>query len=167
MTFGDLYTDDDLLFGPALIRAHELESKEAIYPRIVVDQCIFEELASGNLRRNAVHDLDEEFDHLESLLVRGTDGLAYIDYLQAYPSADGDELDEYLALLERHRKHILRNLRTVPSSSAAFSKLFWLATRHNQAVSRLEKRNVGERLRKRLLLPVTTKLGPTLFQEKT
>jgi hypothetical protein len=37
---GELYHDNNFVVGPALIKAYELESKYAIYPRIVLDDCI-------------------------------------------------------------------------------------------------------------------------------
>lgn len=40
MTTGQLFHDSNLLFGPALVRAHNIEAKIARYPRIVVDECI-------------------------------------------------------------------------------------------------------------------------------
>lgn len=38
---------DDIVFGPALVRSYELESKKAIYPRIIIDKELIE-LASGD-----------------------------------------------------------------------------------------------------------------------
>lgn len=37
ITLGDLHHDDSVVFGPALNRAHYLESKIADYPRIILD----------------------------------------------------------------------------------------------------------------------------------
>jgi hypothetical protein len=39
---GDLYHRDNMIFGPALNRAYEIESKEAFYPRIIVPQDVLE-----------------------------------------------------------------------------------------------------------------------------
>lgn len=41
ITIGDLYIDDTFVSGKALIKAYELESKIAIYPRVVIDFDIF------------------------------------------------------------------------------------------------------------------------------
>lgn len=38
IVLGDLYHRDNVIFGPALLSAHKIESKEAFYPRIVVSQ---------------------------------------------------------------------------------------------------------------------------------
>lgn len=37
ITIGDIVHDDSIVFGPALNRAYELESEQAIYPRIILD----------------------------------------------------------------------------------------------------------------------------------
>jgi hypothetical protein len=37
VTIGDIVHDDSIVFGPALNRAYELESQQAIYPRIILD----------------------------------------------------------------------------------------------------------------------------------
>ncbi|MES1199225.1 MAG: hypothetical protein ABUS48_04515 [Pseudomonadota bacterium] len=45
MTIGKLYHDEHIVFGPALNRAYELEHREAVYPRALLDPEI-ESLAS-------------------------------------------------------------------------------------------------------------------------
>lgn len=40
LTVGNLFHDESTVFGPALNRAYELESKSAIYPRILIDPLI-------------------------------------------------------------------------------------------------------------------------------
>jgi hypothetical protein len=41
ITFGDIFIDDKMVFGPALIRAYELEDQVAIAPRVIVDPEVF------------------------------------------------------------------------------------------------------------------------------
>ncbi|MBN8825586.1 MAG: hypothetical protein J0I82_26395, partial [Spirosoma sp.] len=43
---GPYYMDDNILFSKAMIRAYIIESKEAIYPRIVLDKAIIEKLST-------------------------------------------------------------------------------------------------------------------------
>jgi hypothetical protein len=44
VTIGDIIHDDQIVFGPALIRAYDLERTVAVYPRIVLDQVVLDEL---------------------------------------------------------------------------------------------------------------------------
>lgn len=44
VTIGPLHHDHRIVFGPALNRAYELESKEAVYPRIIIDPAILDRL---------------------------------------------------------------------------------------------------------------------------
>lgn len=39
---GEVFEEHGLLFGPGLVEAHELESKVAIYPRLVVSESLYE-----------------------------------------------------------------------------------------------------------------------------
>lgn len=44
ITYGDVYYDDLSFFGPAVDRAYEIESKEAVTPRILIDQAFGSDL---------------------------------------------------------------------------------------------------------------------------
>ena len=46
ITYGKIFHDSELIFGPAMNHAYRLESKEANYPRIIIDQ------AALNLKNN-------------------------------------------------------------------------------------------------------------------
>jgi hypothetical protein len=57
---GDIIHDEEVVFGPALNRAYELESKVAIYPRIVVDEPVLKigEIAGFDFVEDHIHFLD-------------------------------------------------------------------------------------------------------------
>lgn len=57
---GDIIHDEEVVFGPALNRAYELESNVAVYPRIVVDEPVLRigEIAGFDFVENGVHFLD-------------------------------------------------------------------------------------------------------------
>lgn len=38
---GGIYHDDDLCFGPAMVRAYEIESKEAVHPCVMLDREVY------------------------------------------------------------------------------------------------------------------------------
>jgi hypothetical protein len=60
ITIGDIYHDDEVVFGPALNRAYELESKIAVVPRIVFDAELLElgDVSWLSACENGVHFLD-------------------------------------------------------------------------------------------------------------
>jgi hypothetical protein len=60
ITVGDIIHDEEVVFGPALNRAYELESKVAIYPRIVVDELVLKigKIAGFDFVEDGVHFLD-------------------------------------------------------------------------------------------------------------
>lgn len=52
IAYGDVYYEEErsLFFGPAVNRAYQIENKEVIYPRIVVDDYVAEEVIGYNNR---------------------------------------------------------------------------------------------------------------------
>jgi hypothetical protein len=57
---GEIIHDEEVVFGPALNRAYELESKVAIYPRIVVDEPVLKigKIAGFDFVEDGIHFLD-------------------------------------------------------------------------------------------------------------
>ena len=81
ITKGPLYLTKDLVGGKALIDAVELENT-AVYPRIVVDDCILDELNSFKMQ----NDLFKSFIDASclDLLVKDTDGKVSLNYIMSY-----------------------------------------------------------------------------------
>jgi hypothetical protein len=129
---GKIYLDN-VVFGPALVKAYELESQYAIYPRIVV-------------HRDLAKRLKKTISSLP-LLDRGEDGAYFIDYLRAQCSVRmtlPDKRDDILAteVIRKHRARIeaviLDEGRPIRSRSESVKKKFmWLALYHNRTVHSL------------------------------
>lgn len=67
ITIGDFYINDTIVWGPALLRAYELEATIANYPRIVLDTSILEGLNHCKEKSNFI-----SLDH---------DGINYLNYM--------------------------------------------------------------------------------------
>lgn len=65
LAVGKLYHDNDVVYGPGLVRAHELESRIAVYPRVIMTPADFEcsirscgEISQSILRKTFILDND-------------------------------------------------------------------------------------------------------------
>lgn len=75
-TVGNLFIDSVMVWGSALVRATELESELAVYPRVIADDSLMKLLAK---------DADTADGNCEKYcLSRDADGKYYLDYLGAY-----------------------------------------------------------------------------------
>lgn len=61
VTIGLLHHDEDIVFGPALNRAYELESRHAIFPRIILDPACAELFETGD----ELIGFDQEFSFID------------------------------------------------------------------------------------------------------
>ena len=101
VTVGDLYHDEQLIVGPAMVRAYELESKSAKYPRVIIDP---EALEVGRSHRSNRHSRREESAYLESFLLEDDDGWMFFDWFSwkvvvEAIGADDQAYPNYLARL--------------------------------------------------------------------
>jgi hypothetical protein len=134
VTVGEIFvgeTGDATFFGPALIRAYEIESQEAIFPRIVVGEEALVEHRSNKALRSESNTLKYELEAIDKLLAVGEDGTRYINYLAAAES----EIDEggYPDFLHRHAE-LIRDGRVAASDLRVKRKFEWLARYHNATV---------------------------------
>jgi hypothetical protein len=127
MSIGQLHIRDGFVFGPALVEAYELESREAIHPRIVL---------SSEVKRSQRADLryysDPRYAPQSSLLLCDDDGHTFISYLGAL----FEDLDDPEPGLERHRDAVRQQLRTSRGDKRRWEKYRWLAEYHNAVVRR-------------------------------
>jgi hypothetical protein len=96
LTVGEIHQSNDVIFGPAMVRAYDLESSFANYPRIVIDPDVFKALRSDQRLHAEHHDVAQEMKYIKGLVRKGDDGLYFIDYLGAFRN----EMDDYEAFPE-------------------------------------------------------------------
>jgi hypothetical protein len=133
LTIGEIATSEGMVFGPALVKAYEMEASSAIYPRIVIDPIVLQTFVETNALRKIEATLEHDSKELLQLIRQDVDGLYFVDYLRAIRSEDTEE--RYLVFLRKHREMIERRLNGLDAIGVA-SKLGWLASYHNQTVAR-------------------------------
>ncbi|MDD4169268.1 MAG: hypothetical protein PHD36_03250 [Desulfotomaculaceae bacterium] len=85
IAFGKVFHSGNIAFGPALVRAYELESKTAIYPRVILEKNYFKEydydLQYLNPKLLKIHPNLTDKNHLVHLAQKDNDGLYYVNFL--------------------------------------------------------------------------------------
>lgn len=74
ITHGDFFSDEVMIWGNALVQAYNLESKIAIYPRIVIHPNLIGDIKYFQRKANG------EDDNLLKWIAQDQDGLCYVDY---------------------------------------------------------------------------------------
>jgi len=126
ISLGAIHHQQDIAFGPALIDAYDLESKSAVYPRIVIT----EDTVQKGLTKNPHNYHEEEMNSVLGMLHKDSDGLYHVDFLNQRADTDNDE--EYVLLLSKVRNMILAGLSS--ENVSIQQKYMWLKTRYNAAV---------------------------------
>ena len=134
LTVGDVYVDKSTVFGPAMVRAYELESSFAIYPRIVVDPVVFKEYFSQVAMQGHPHDANVDFEYIDNLLECAEDQIYFVDYLRQ-GKGEMDHPEEFQSYLKDHRERIASSLSEFSTLNRAKQKYLWLANYHNQVAN--------------------------------
>jgi hypothetical protein len=120
---GDIFYDkkNNILYGPALVEAYQLESKSIVYPRIGISNNIIDELGGDQLFskqlpnpydpvRLGIFNDDEAMDerailtviYLHNLMNKDKDDIYFVDYLRV--AFHLEEEEDYLNLIKLHMR---------------------------------------------------------------
>lgn len=129
ISFGELYVDDHMVFGPALIDAHNLDVQGAP-PRLG--------LAASLLQRIAQHVRyygPTWTPYASQLLQDATDGTVFLNYL-SIAFEDFPDSTFNLELLAAHRREVEKRLLDPLIPRGVRDKYSWVARYHNLVISR-------------------------------
>ncbi len=121
-----LYMDDQIVFGPALIEAHDAEQKLARDPRIVLAKSA-REMSSENKLTDDTKNMQHQYDFLledsdEQLFLNYLSGVVEFEHDMGYPATD---------YLQDHGNLIKDRLRSFKSKPQIWAKYYWCAMYHN------------------------------------
>jgi len=119
ISVGELYIDEDIVFGPALMEAYQAEQNLAVYPRVIL--CDSAEMEYRDPRR----------ERKVSNLLIDSDQHVFVDYLDntvmiAYP--DDRPFTEFL---EGHKTSVVAKLKEFTNKPYIRAKYDWAAIYHN------------------------------------
>ncbi|QEK50688.1 hypothetical protein FYC62_02665 [Pedobacter aquae] len=108
IVFGKLIHQPDVILGPAMNEAYDLESKSALYPRITIDPDIMEMMAKENELSDSVYTV-KDYDFHKTFEI-DFDNTYYINYFSDVANYlnDGDEIKYYQKLRQLIRNGVKR-----------------------------------------------------------
>lgn len=157
---GEIYVDDDFVFGKSLIEAHKLESKIAKYPRVVLSDKLMKKFKQIYLSPNppkytgnACDEWDFARNSNKKFLLEA-EGICFFNYLQFCELGDLGVADfhvEDYSLFAYHQNFIIRRTQTILSNRKDYKdaekfnkiieKYLWLACYHNYYLNDLINRS--------------------------
>lgn len=132
LTYGDVFHDSDFIFGPAMNKAYDLESKLAVSPRILIDNDIIE---FGQKYLPEFFNEGME-NYVFNYVSKDSDDKYYIDYFQkgvdTFWEIEQNDKD-FIQALEKIIKHGLNE-----EKDCIYRKYLWMKDKFNQMVFELK-----------------------------
>ena len=136
VAIGKLIHNENVIFGPALVKAYNLESKISKFPRIIIDKEVINE---GLKYHSKNHTLIEEEEYIMDIVTLDDDNIYYIDYIQK-SSSEFDDVEYYLyRFINNLKSNFFSNYESEPEDVKV--KLNWLKQKINNLISNI-KRNI-------------------------
>lgn len=110
-------------YGPAFIRAYQIESEDANYPRVLVDDNVICEALNNPYNRR-----DDEAEYLYSLIEKDFDGKTFIDFLKI----PFDDIFEYFEMIKKTIQIAEDGIREYCKNSRVRKKYEWLESYVNR-----------------------------------
>lgn len=161
VSIGNVHFDNQTLFGPGFVRAYELESMYANYPRIVIDPNLIAQLRKDKRLASSHNTLEEEFSYISKNVRRESDGIYFIDYLRSFLS-EIDDPDNISTFIANHKKIIVDNAGSATELTPVAAKYLWMASYHNGVVKEFKDEFFQHHCIQREDLQISAKEAPLL-----
>ncbi|CAG0942427.1 hypothetical protein [Geobacter sp.] len=119
----EVYSDEIIVYGKGLLKAHEAEENLAIFPRIIMAESA-KMLVDGHIQQVK----DTEIEYYLPEILGDSDGQYFVDYLKILNN--DDELSEN-DFLQIHRDTILQKIAEYSGIPPVLRKFLWVVSYHN------------------------------------
>lgn len=131
ISLSNLYMDEHVVIGPALIEAYELETKKSIYPRIILSEDVIKTVSTHLGYYGKLDYAPQAKEYLVDI-----DGQYFVNYLYhtiqyIWPDINDATVKESIELLLKHKSAVENNLSTHSDNFKVFDKYRWVARYHN------------------------------------
>lgn len=152
VSYGDI-SDNTFFYGPALIAAHDLECKDAVYPRIILDDTIISNNENSLIKPNSLD--AEKLVNVQKLITKDLDDRYFIDFLN-FKETDILSLNRNTkateSILENISNTIKNNLKKYKYDPSVLLKYLWLSLYLNRYIdNNVNDRNVNQKIDLNLL----------------
>ena len=124
VSVGGLHMDEYVIWGPALLEAYDLESKHALFPRIVLSEDMV-----AMVRKHIGYYDDPSTAPQNSALLMDPDGKSFLNYLDA--ALIDAPATRHWHLVISHKAKIEAALNKHRGNPRIWDKYYWCATYHN------------------------------------
>ena len=122
---GKLLHDQNKVFGPALVDAYILESKCAVYPRVILSQEVISKIKALG-----------EMSAMISLIEQDSDGFWYVDYIHSCTADIPGRWEEIMKFLNYAALFIHANRDAKPEVRQKYT---WAAIKYNKTAGELRE----------------------------
>ena len=136
---GKLIHNDVFVFGPAFLEAYRLESKIAIFPRVIIAD---ESIMVTGVENYGFHPaLDQKYEksEIDSLLKLDFDGFYYVDYFNFKTIMEMSIKDK--TYVNKLRELIIERLNSNKNNLYVTQKYQWMKNKFNEVVKILKMDN--------------------------
>lgn len=112
ISFDKLYHKDSVVFGPAMIKAYQLETKHAVYPRVII--------SSEDIQKYKINCLECDIE-------KDDDGLYYFNIFKFFYSESGQMLELSKFIKEKLEEIIILNINN--KDERIRNKYEWLSNK--------------------------------------
>jgi len=141
LTSGKLIHTNKLLFGPAFIDAYLMESKKAIFPRIIVDPEVIETAINY---RHEDHTPEHIRESIMDMLTKDFDDFYYIDYFEKALECLNDTSCDTPTYMDNIKQIIKRNIKN--KDPKIRKKYRWVREKYNETIKPYRKKAFLESL---------------------
>ena len=139
ITFGKLIHTENMVFGPALVEAYSLESKAAIYPRVLIESQIID-IAKKN---HAFHHSGfTELEYVNEMISKDSDDYLFVDYfsksishiteINGFNFSQSDYIEKLKDIIELGLNASLKN-------KEIHIKYSWMRNKFNKMINKIKQ----------------------------
>ncbi|WP_316826061.1 hypothetical protein [Pedobacter miscanthi] len=126
ISMSNLYMDNHVVLGPALVEAYKMESESAVNPRVILSADVVE-----MVKKHINYYSPSGSSPQNKLFLVDIDGVYFINYLFILFYDRGYPKKKIIRELQAHRKPIIDNLKLYRTNFRLFEKYAWSAAYHN------------------------------------